>query len=78
MSKADFERVEIYEATLRALVAWADAYPVSIFPEPDLGAARKALEKAGLSLDGVAASCMRHVVDKVAQVAQEALDAARK
>jgi hypothetical protein len=45
-----------------ALSQWARAYPLTAFPEPDLVKARAALESAGMTLDAVSASNMRHVV----------------
>ena len=44
---------------------WAEAYPLDLFPEPDLKKARAALESVGLTLDAVSASSMRHVITQV-------------
>lgn len=58
---------------LRSIAEWANAYPLTRFPEPDLGAARVVLEAAGMSLDALQASAMRHVVTRVAAIAKEGL-----
>ena len=41
---------------------WCRAYPLGVFPEPDLKLARKGLESVGLTMDCVSASAMRHVL----------------
>lgn len=67
------------EATERALDAllklraWVKAYPLDIFPEPDLARARAALEDRGMALDAISASAMRHVLNGVAEIIGEAL-----
>lgn len=50
------------------LSQWARAYPEAVFPEPDLSAARAALEAAGMTLDSVSAAGMRHVATKLAEL----------
>lgn len=44
---------------------WADAYPLDVFPEPDFVKVKAALDAAGLSLDCVSASNMRHVITRL-------------
>jgi hypothetical protein len=68
--KAKLERVT--EAIDR-IKAWCNAYPVSVFAEPDFTAVRMALEDKGLSLDAVSASNMRHVVDGIRDIVEAAL-----
>ena len=42
---------------------WGNAYPLDIFPEvEDWAAVREALQKDGLTIGRVSASCMRHVI----------------
>jgi len=53
---------------------WAEAYPLNIFPEPDMKKARAALETAGLTLDAVSASNMRHVITRVRDKMRAAFD----
>lgn len=66
-------RIEVLEEALERIVTWADAYPTDVFPEPDFKAVRRALKEAGLSLDQVSASSMRHVVTGVGEIARSAL-----
>ena len=44
---------------------WAAAYPLDAFPEPDMTRVRTALAGAGVSLDCVSASSMRHVIMRI-------------
>lgn len=46
---------------------WARAYPLGVFPEPDLKRAAELLGAGGITLDAVSASAMRHVITKVAE-----------
>jgi hypothetical protein len=67
------EREERLEDALQKIVQWSEAYPLDIFPEPDLKKARALLEAGGITLDSVSAHCMRHVIDGVGKIAREAL-----
>jgi hypothetical protein len=58
---------------LEQIEAWADAYPLDIFPEPDLARARELLAAGGITLDAVSASIARHVVNGVGKIARGAL-----
>jgi len=55
------------EEALHRIRSWCEAYPLDVFPKPDLAASRKALEDAGLSLDRISSDAMRHVVTKIAE-----------
>lgn len=66
-------RIDFLEGELQKIVNWANAYPLDIFPEPDFKKVRAALEAAGISLDQVSASNMRHVVTGVGNIARNAL-----
>jgi hypothetical protein len=65
---------EKYEDALERIVQWCEAYPIDIFPEPDFKKAAELLKTGGITLDAVAASCMRHVVEGVGKIAREALE----
>lgn len=52
------------------LSSWAKAYPLSVFPKPDLIRVNEVLKAAGLSLDSVSAECMRHVATKLDELFQ--------
>lgn len=70
----DNARITRLEAALQRIVQWADAYPMDIFPEPDLKRSHQVLTDAGLSLDTISAAAMRHVISGVGEIAREALD----
>lgn len=67
--------IDTLETALRELVAWSEAYPLDVFPEPNWKRAQLALETAGITMDAVSASCMRHVVEGVGRIARKALEA---
>jgi hypothetical protein len=71
------ERAERYEEALQRIVQWSEAYPLDIFPEPDLKKARQLLEAGGMTLDAISAHCMRHVVEGVGKIAKQALGLGR-
>jgi hypothetical protein len=55
------------------IVQWSEAYPIDIFPEPDLKRARELLAAGGITLDSVSAGMARHVVEGIGKIAREAL-----
>lgn len=63
---------DLEEALLR-IIQWSEAYPLDIFPEPDLKKARELLAVGGITLDAISAHCMRHVIQGVAKIAREVL-----
>ncbi len=63
---------ELIEA-LQRIVQWSEAYPLDIFPEPDLKKARDLLAAGGITLDAISAHCMRHVIEGVGNIARDAL-----
>ncbi len=58
---------------LDKLQAWADAYPVSQFPEPDLARAQELLTAGGMTLGSISASNMRHAIGGVKKIVAEGL-----
>jgi hypothetical protein len=62
---------------LEMIERWADAYPLTVFPEPDLVKARKLLEAGGMTLDSISADAMRHVIKGVGNIARGALGRGR-
>ena len=68
------DRIDELEAALYRIVQWADAYPLDIFPEPDLKLAADALKTVGITLDSISAYVARHVVSGVGKIARNALD----
>lgn len=57
---------------LHRIAQWAEAYPLKVFPEPDLKKARALLESGGMTLDAVSASAMRHVLSGVKNIVGDA------
>jgi hypothetical protein len=55
-------------------VQWSEAYPLSVFPEPDLKRAAELLKAGGMTLDSISADMARHVVKGVGEIARKALD----
>lgn len=73
MTVAQQERIDELIEALQKIVSWSEAYPLEVFPEPDLKKARDLLAAGGITLDAVSAHCMRHVVEGVGKIAREAL-----
>jgi hypothetical protein len=66
---------ELVEDFLHELDGWEQAYPLSMFPEPDMRKAAELLKSGGIALDAVSASNMRHVVSQIAPKARAAIAA---
>ena len=62
-----------YREALERIEQWSEAYPITVFPEPDLAKAAQLLEAGGITLDSVSAHCMRHVIAGVGAIAKAAL-----
>ena len=62
------DQVEELQDKLDQIETWIDAYPLSVFPEPDFKEVHKVLEENGLSLDAVSASNMRHVLKGIKRI----------
>lgn len=73
MTMAQQDRIDELTEALFRIQQWSEAYPLDIFPEPDLKKARALLEAGGITLDAVSAHCMRHCVEGVGKIAKEAL-----
>jgi hypothetical protein len=67
------DRIEQLEEALYRIKQWADAYPLTVFPEPDMERAAHALNQYGITIDAVSASVIRHVIEGVGKIAKEAL-----
>lgn len=66
------KRIAELEAVLESLRTWVEYYPLKIFPEPDMKLAMRALNVAGITLDAVSASAMRHVLKQIAEMIDKA------
>jgi hypothetical protein len=73
MTVAQAERIDELIEALQRIVQWSEAYPIDIFPEPDLKKARELLAAGGITLDAVSAHAMRHVIEGVGKIARDAL-----
>lgn len=69
------DETDRYREALERIVQWSEAYPLDVFPEPDFAKARELLAAGGIMIDAVSASCMRHVIRGVGEIARKALDA---
>jgi hypothetical protein len=65
--------IERLEEALRRIDDWSRAYPLAVFPEPDLVRAAEVLRANGMTLDAISAFTMRHCVEGVGKIAREAL-----
>lgn len=58
---------------LEQIRSWAAAYPLDVFPEPDMRRAHEVLEANGLSLGAISAHAMRHVITQVSAIVCDGL-----
>lgn len=76
---ADAERFErgwyLRGDALEKLQAWAEAYPLEMFPEPDLKRAEEVLLANGMTLGAISAHAMRHVIEQTKAIVAEGLAA---
>ncbi|KKL65107.1 hypothetical protein LCGC14_2158330, partial [marine sediment metagenome] len=77
MREAEIEQLQAeldkYKEALEKIVSWSKAYPIEVFPEPDLKRVAVILKVHGITLDAVSASAMRHVIKSVGEIAEQAL-----
>jgi hypothetical protein len=70
------ERIEQLQDALQRIADWADAYSLDVFPEPDDAywqRAHEVLKADGMTLDRLAADCMRHCMKGVGRIARAQL-----
>jgi len=67
------ERIQELEDALTKIHNWTKAYPLEVFPEPDFKKAAEVLMTAGISLDAVSASNMRHVIGRLKDIVENVL-----
>jgi hypothetical protein len=67
------EKIAHYEEALQRIVQWAEAYPETVFPAPDLLRAHTLLRQGGMTLDGISAHVGRHITEGIGKIAREAL-----
>jgi len=66
------EKLDVAVDKFHELDNWAKAYPLDVFPQPDWNKAKELLGSNLLSC--ISASNMRHVIDGVSNIVQEALN----
>ena len=69
----DDDKLDRYEEALHRIAQWSRAYPLEVFPEPDLKRVHEVLTAHGMTLDAISAHIMRHLVVGVGKIAREAL-----
>ena len=62
------------EKALHKIAVWQKAYPLDVFPEPDMKRAHEVLSAAGMTLDAISASNMRHVLKGIEEIVREGLE----
>jgi hypothetical protein len=73
---AALDEAERLGDALQTIIKWSEAYPLECFPEvpsEDWARAAAVLKAAGLSLDRISASNMRHVITRVGDIARAAV-----
>ena len=60
---------------LESLHQWSNAYPLSVFPQPDFAKAHELLQAGGMTLDAISASNMRHVVNGIGRTVEPSIAA---
>jgi len=60
--------LEELQDKMRKIKTWINAYPLSVFPEPDFKKAHKVLKQHGMTLDAISASNMRHVLNGIKEI----------
>jgi signal transduction histidine kinase len=73
LDEAAADEIERLRTALTEIEQWAQAYPLDVFPEPDLKRAHVLLQAGGMTLDAVSARAMRHVLSGVADIVHKAL-----
>jgi hypothetical protein len=68
-------RIEKLQAALLEIATWAEAYPVEIFPEPDLEGVKQVLIANDMmrEMDRMHSSWARHLVSGIGGIARAAL-----
>ena len=65
------EENEKLKDVLRRIDDWAKAYPLKVFPKPDLKKAHEVLKAAGMTLDAISADSMLQVLDQIKEMVSE-------
>lgn len=60
--------IEAFEDKHKKILDWMNAYPLTVFPEPDMKKAARVLKENGMTLDSVSASNIRHVLGRLKKI----------
>lgn len=60
--------LEELQDKMNQIKTWINAYPLEMFPEPDLEKAAKVLKESGMTLDSISASNMRYVLNGIKNI----------
>jgi hypothetical protein len=71
------DRLRDLQEAVEAVLWWRDAYPTSVFKEPDLERARYVLGEAGISMDALHGAWGRHIAQGICNGLGEALSRSR-
>lgn len=67
------DRVSDLTEALHKIDSWSRAYPLDVFPTPDLDKAARVLRENGMTIDSISAHVARHVVEGVGKIARDVL-----
>jgi hypothetical protein len=65
--------LEAKDEALHKISNWTKAYPLEVFPKPDLKKAAEVLKDAGMTLDAISADNMRHVLDGIKDIIEQVM-----
>ena len=65
------ETLSKHEDSVTKIVQWCKAYPVKMFPEPDLKKAAKVLKENDMTLDAISASNFRFLLGRIQEIINE-------
>jgi len=68
-----FDEIAKLRDTLERIDIWVKAYPLDVFPKPDLNRAAEVLRASGITLDAISADAMRQVLDGIKNIVEQAL-----
>ena len=71
MGRDDQEVFEELSNAVADFYQWSQAYPLDVFPEPDLKKAHELLMAGGMSLDAISAHIMRKTLANIGNVCRD-------
>lgn len=71
--KAKDEEIERLKDGFERIENWSKAYPLDLFPKPDLRKAAKVLKENGMTLGSISIDTMRHILNGISRIVEQAL-----